>query len=191
VIGYLRGVVVSAPRLLTNDATILDVNGVGYEVQTALTWSVAEGDQVELFVHTAVRADALILYGFATMADRRFFETLLSTPGVGPATALAALRTVGAAALANAIEEGDVRKVSSVPGIGPKTAARIVLELKGKLVADEPKVVETGRASHDIEDALKSWGYSTSEIREALRDVDLPDDDSAALKVALGLLRRS
>ena len=190
-IGYLRGVVVSAPRLLTNDATILDVNGVGYEVQTALTWSVAEGDQVELFVHTAVRADALILYGFATMADRRFFETLLSTPGVGPATALAALRTVGAAALANAIEEGDVRKVSSVPGIGPKTAARIVLELKGKLVADEPKVVETGRASHDIEDALKSWGYSTSEIREALRDVDLPDDDSAALTVALGLLRRS
>jgi Holliday junction DNA helicase RuvA len=148
---------------------------------------------VELYVHTIVRADALLLYGFGSLEERRTFETLLATPGVGPSTALAALRTLGLSALTSAIESGDVKAVASVPGIGPKTASRIVLELKGKLVFVSPdraaRSVSSGRG--DIEDALRALGYSTGEIRDGLRDVELPTDESQALKVALQLVRRS
>jgi Holliday junction DNA helicase RuvA len=191
VIGYLRGSVV-VDRQFDGGALILDVQGVGYEVTVASDAFFGTGTQLELFIHTIVRPDALLLYGFVTMKDRRFFETLLATPGVGPATALAAVRTIGADALAAAIDAGDVKAVAKIPGVGPKTASRIVLELKGKLVAlaPSPRAIEPTESS-DIEDALRSWGYSSSEVREALRDVVLPDDDAEALRLALTLLRRS
>jgi Holliday junction DNA helicase RuvA len=191
VIGYLRGSVV-VDRQFDGGALILDVQGVGYEVTVASDAFFGTGTQLELFIHTIVRPDALLLYGFVTMEDRRFFETLLATPGVGPATALAAVRTIGADALAAAIDAGDVKAVAKIPGVGPKTASRIVLELKGKLVAlaPSPRAIEPTESS-DIEDALRSWGYSSSEVREALRDVVLPDDDAEALRLALTLLRRS
>ncbi len=190
-IGYLRGSVV-VDRQFDGGALILDVQGVGYEVTVASDAFFGTGTQLELFIHTIVRPDALLLYGFVTMEDRRFFETLLATPGVGPATALAAVRTIGADALAAAIDAGDVKAVAKIPGVGPKTASRIVLELKGKLVAlaPSPRAIEPTESS-DIEDALRSWGYSSSEVREALRDVVLPDDDAEALRLALTLLRRS
>lgn len=190
-IGYLRGSVV-VDRQFDGGALILDVQGVGYEVTVASDAFFGTGTQLELFIHTIVRPDALLLYGFVTMEDRRFFETLLATPGVGPATALAAVRTIGADALAAAIDAGDVKAVAKIPGVGPKTASRIVLELKGKLVAlaPSPRAIEPTESS-DIEDALRSWGYSSSEVREELRDVVLPDDDAEALRLALTLLRRS
>jgi Holliday junction DNA helicase RuvA len=171
---------------------IVDVNGVGYEVSLASTSLYTVGDSVELYIHTVVRPDALILYGFTSLDDRHLFETLLATPGVGPSTALGALRTLGASELAAAIEAGDVKRVGTIPGVGPKTASRIVLELKGKLVLHEESTKSAvAKPRHDIEDALKSWGYGSSEIRDALADIELPDDESAALKVALQRLRRS
>ena len=190
-IGYLRGRVLQVPSLSGNEPLLLDVSGVGYNVFVADAPYLV-GEERELFVHTIVRADALLLFGFASVEERRIFETLLATPGVGPSTALAALRTLGLAALTMAIESGDVKKVGTGPGIGPKTASRIVLELKGKLVLPEvgAPLPSGPSVSADIEDALKGWGYSTGEIREALCDVALPDDDAAALKLALGLLRR-
>jgi len=190
-IGYLRGRVVVAPSLVRPSPLILDVNGVGYEVSLASTATRVAGQEIEVFVHTVVRPDALILYGFDSLDDRHLFETLLATPGVGPSTALAALRTFGGEELAQIIESGDVKRVGLIPGVGPKTASRIVLELKGKLVlhSDEP-TPSVERVRSDIEDALKSWGYSSAEVRDALRDVTLPDDDSEALKMALTLLRR-
>ena len=192
-IGYLRGTVLLAPHVSGGEPLLLDVNGVGYNVFVAGTYF-APGDECALYVHTIVRADALLLFGFTSLDERRIFETLLATPGVGPSTALAALRTLGLDELTLAIESGDVKKVGTVPGVGPKTASRIVLELKGKLVLPDAKMPPTTSAttvSADIEDALRGWGYSSAEIREALRDVELPADDSAALKMALGLLRRS
>lgn len=188
-IGYLRGIVLSAPL---SGAVLLDVHGVGYEVQVAAPEPLPVGEAVELFVHTSVRADAIVLFGFLSPSDRQFFETLLNTPGVGPSTALAALRTMGVGALSSAIERGDVKAVSSIPGIGPKTASRIVLELKGKLVLPESESAPVPRSQpSDIEDALRSLGYAAAEIRDALVDVELPEDESAALRVALQRLRRS
>lgn len=175
-----------------NGAVVLDVNGVGYEVHVATSDEFRSGEPLELFVYTVVRADAIVLYGFKSYADREFFELLLVTPGVGPSTALAALRTMPIEELASAIEHGDAKRVGQVPGIGPKTASRIVLELKGKLgvVGEYTPTSPTPLRSSVIEDALRALGYNVPEIRQALGDVMLPDDESEALREALHLLRR-
>ncbi len=187
-IGWLRGRVVI---LHASGTLVLDVNGVGYEVSLASAEELRVGDDVELFVYTQVRTDAIVLFGFRSYDDREFFSTLLVTPGVGPSTALAALRTMPTSELRAAIESGDVKRVAQIPGIGAKTASRIVLELRGKLVevpTKEPASV-TPRAS-DIEEALRSLGYAPGEIRDALDGVTLPDDESAALRIALQRLGR-
>ncbi len=176
-----------------NGAVVLDVRGVGYEVHVAASDVPAVGDVVELFIYTVVRADALLLYGFATYEDREFFEMLLVTPGVGPSTALAALRTMSTGELASAIESDDAKLVATIPGIGPKTASRIVLELKGRVNVPATYVVSsTPSGPHDeIEEALRGLGYSTPEVRQALSGVTLATDESEALRQALALLRRS
>jgi len=188
VIGWLRGRVLT---LHPSGSLVLDVNGVGYEVNVASGEELRVGDDAELFVHTVVRSDAIVLYGFRSLDDREFFSTLLVTPGVGPSTALAALRTMPTAELRLAIENSDVKRVAQIPGIGAKTASRIVLELKGKLVeAPTKETLHLGPRASDIEEALRSLGYAQSEIREALEGVTLPDDESSALRSALQHLGR-
>jgi Holliday junction DNA helicase RuvA len=189
VIGWLSGQVVHQHP---SGAVVVDVNGVGYEVHVASSESYRAGDAVEFFIYTVVRADAILLYGFGSYTDREFFEFLLVTPGVGPSTALAALRTMTTNELAVAIESGDVKRVSKIPGIGPKTASRIVLELKGKLVVSGAYEQIGVSVSHPsaIDDALRGLGYSGQEVRQALEGVELPEDESAALRVALQHLRR-
>lgn len=189
-IGWLGGHVL---HQYVNGAVVLDVSGVGYEVQVATSDQFRSGEPLELFIYTVVRADAIVLYGFKSYADREFFELLLVTPGVGPSTALAALRTMATDELALAIESGDAKRVGQIPGVGPKTASRIVLELKGKVgvVGEYTPSVTTPLRSSVIEDALRALGYSSPEIRQALGDVALPDDESEALREALHLLRRS
>jgi Holliday junction DNA helicase RuvA len=188
-IGWLGGHVLHRHA---NGAVVLDVGGVGYEVNVATCEPFSSGEPLELFVYTVVRADAIVLYGFRTYAEREFFELLLVTPGVGPSTALAALRTMTTKELASAIEAGDVKRVGQIPGIGPKTASRIVLELKGKfdVVGEYQPASTTPMRSSAIEDGLRALGYSVPEIRQALGDVTLPDDESEALREALHLLRR-
>ena len=186
-IGYVSGRVVAN---LSSGATIVDVNGVGYEVHVASSQPPLVDGAVDLAVYTVVRADAIVLYGFDTFEERAFFAQLLATPGVGPSTALAALRTMPLAVLAEAIESGDHKTIASIPGIGTKTANRIVLELAGKVAVDTVASPGTGTVSGTIEEALRRLGYGSAEIRE-LREVELPDDESAALRVALGYLGRS
>ncbi|MFZ1061875.1 MAG: Holliday junction branch migration protein RuvA [Acidimicrobiales bacterium] len=187
-IGWLSGRVVHQHL---NGAIVLDVNGVGYELAVSSSASYRVGEEVALFVYTVVRADAIQLYGFDSYADREFFELLLITPGVGPSTALAALRTMSIAELAGAIENGDVKRVATIPGIGAKTASRIVLELKGKLVVGD--LNPEGAALSipgEIDEALRGLGYAAQEIRQALDGVTLPDDEAEALRLALSRLRR-
>ncbi len=189
-IGWLAGTVLGQLR---NGAVLVDAGGVGYEVQVASREPTALDEVVELFVFTVVREDAIQLFGFHTLEEREFFELLIATPGVGPSTALGALRTMGVTELANAIEHDDAKKIATIPGIGPKTASRIVLELKGKVDVDgayEP-AAPLEHLDVAIEDALRALGYTRSEIRHALRDEQLPSDESEALRSALQLLRRS
>lgn len=122
------------------------------------------------------------------------FEMLLGTPGVGPATALAALRTMSIDQLGHAIEAEDVARISSVPGIGPKTAGRIVLELRGKIIgesgeANSQVILDVGL--HPIVEALRALGYDNAEIREAMRDLELPPDESTALRTVLARMRHA
>lgn len=187
-IGWLNGRVLHQHL---DGSIVLDVNGVGYELSVSSSASYRVGEQVELFVYTVVRTDTIQLYGFGSFAEREFFELLLIVQGVGPSTALAALRTMTIGELTQAIEAGDVKKVSTISGIGAKTASRIVLELKGKLVLADTGGAPAHVASSEIDDALRGLGYSSQEIRQALEGVDLPVSEPDALRMALSRLRRA
>ncbi|MHB8378940.1 MAG: Holliday junction branch migration protein RuvA [Acidimicrobiales bacterium] len=189
-IGWLSGRVT---HQLRNGALLIDVQGVGYEVHVASADPPPFDELVELFIFTVVREDAIQLFGFHSVEDREFFELLLVTPGVGPSTALGALRTMSVAELAHAIERDDAKKVATISGIGPKTASRIVLELKGKVLLDsafEP-AVSTEHVDAAIVDALRALGYTSHEVRDALRDVVLPTSEPEALRLALQRLRHT
>jgi Holliday junction DNA helicase RuvA len=186
-IGWLHGQVLHHHK---DGAIVLDVHDVGYEVSVAAQAEYPVGEVVDLYIYTAVRDDAIVLYGFPSYLDREFFELLLVTPGVGPSTALAALRTMSTGDLATAIEGDDAKRIATIPGIGPKTASRIVLELKGKVVVPDSYAAAPTPQNDAIEDALRGLGYSTQEVRQALSGTTLSDDEGAALRQALQLLRR-
>lgn len=188
-IGWLRG---ETLHHMTNGAVVVDVHGVGYEVHVATPEPTVLGASIELFIYTVVRDDAIQLFGFPSREEREFFELLISTPGVGPATALGALRMMSVAELARAVEAGDVKKISTISGIGPKTAGRIVLELKGKVLLEGSGGAgeHAEPVSEAIDEALRTLGYTGPEIRDALKDVTLPENENEALRAALQLLRR-
>ncbi|MBU6233460.1 MAG: Holliday junction branch migration protein RuvA [Acidobacteria bacterium] len=186
VIGYLTGEVVAVEQ----HTVTLNVGGVGYDVSVhPLVASAPIGAALELFVHTHVRDDAIVLFGFSSLREREMFRHLLATPGIGPSTAMGALATMPPEELAGAILREDIDAIATIPGIGKKTAARLVLELAGRLPALNDAVPSTSGLG-DIESALRSLGYGTNEIRDALRDCVLPDDPSEALRLALKVLGR-
>jgi Holliday junction DNA helicase RuvA len=165
VIARLRG------RLLDKQPNriIVDVNGVGYDVFVPLStfYSLGEpGAEVVVRVHTHVREDALMLYGFATRLEQDLFERLISISGIGPKLALSVLSGLEPADLMRAIERGDVAQLTGIPGVGKKTSERIVLELKDRLPR-VPAVAPTAEASggsppsvrDDVLSALLNLGY--------------------------------
>jgi Holliday junction DNA helicase RuvA len=175
VISRLRGV----PAGRTPDGLVLDVNGVGYLVAATpavLRRADAEAELVvETYLH--VREDALQLYGFADASERELFVQLLTVSGIGPKVALAVVSGSPTAELRRAIALGDYARFLAIPGIGKKTAERIVLELKEKvsLSVDDPAVspVAGDGASHLVaRDALVELGYSILEAEQRLTDVD-------------------
>lgn len=152
---------------------VLDVNGVGYEVHIpARTAEVARLDAtVTLHVHTAMREDAITLYGFASPAEKEAFLLLVTVQQVGPKLALAALSSLTVDALARAINGNDLRALTAISGVGKKTAERMVLELKGKFAwTPESPAVATAKAAPDdpLPLALAQLGYKKSEIDVAL-----------------------
>lgn len=155
------------------DRLVIDVHGVGYEVYVpARTADVARPESTMLvYVYTAVREDAITLYGFATAAEKGCFEQLIAVNQVGPKLALAILGAVTPADLARAIEGNDLRTLTSIPGIGKKTAERLVLELRGKL-AYTPAAIGAPGVRLAPEDplplALAQLGYKKSEIDLAI-----------------------
>ena len=194
-IGSLRGTVLdripgSPPEVL------LEVGGVGYRVSvTPTVLAGAElGGPLFLHVHTHVREDALVLYGFGARDERLCFEALLGAHGVGPALALAILSALTPAALQRALLADDVDALTAVQGVGKKTAARLLVELKARLDLDlDGDLVPvagngTPSARAEVRAALAGLGYGPDEVREAVRD--LPDDGAVEdlLKAALTVL---
>ena len=160
------------------DYAILNVGGVFYRVSMPVS-SVAAigrvGDKARVYTYLYVREDQLALYGTHEERQIHLFETLLGVTGIGPKAALSILGTMPADALENAIAEGNVDLLTRVPGIGRKTASRLVLELKGKLeLAAVAGIAATPTAASDAMDALNGLGYSAAEIQAALSN--LPRD---------------
>ena len=169
-IARLRG----TPVARRVDGLVIDVNGVGYLVAatpSALRCADAKGE-VALEIHTHVREDTLQLYGFAEAAERELFEQLLSVSGIGPKVALAIVSGSSPAELRRAIVLEDTARFEAIPGIGKKTAQRVVLELKEKLGSmDEPTPL-AGKPHAVARDALVELGWSVTEAEEALAATD-------------------
>ncbi len=193
-IGSLRGTLIDRGA----DEVTVDVSGVGYRVTVSPTTAVSLGDvgaEVFCWVHHHQREDAVTLYGFATKDERTCFEALLGAHGVGPALALAILSIHTPVALARILAEDDLGALCLVPGVGKKTAARLLIDLKSRLSIPDlgPEVVPgtvTGvgaapAARADVRDALAGHGYSEPEIREVMADLPPDGDASTLLRDAL------
>lgn len=171
---------------------LLEVGGVGFRLNMStgsLAALPAEGDEVTVHTYLHVREDELSLYGFESSAERTAFESLLSVSGVGPKVALATLSALSADDLAAAISTQDVALISSVPGVGKKTAQRIILDLADKLGAGEVGVRAHGdvvqAASAEAREALLGMGFSAGEVASALKGAPGDADAQALLRHAL------
>ena len=160
---------------------LIDVSGVGYEVDVPMSTfcNLPEvGGELTLHTHFVVREDAQLLYGFATLAERAVFRALIKISGVGPKIALALLSGITVDQLKDAVDRGETGLLTKVPGIGKKTAERLVLELKGKLAgtgaATAAAAVPTSGARVDVAAALIALGYSEREAAAATKK--LPED---------------
>lgn len=169
---------------------LVDCNGVGYEVDVPMStfYNLPNaGEKVTLLTHFVVREDAQILYGFGTHDERNAFRQLIKISGVGPRTALGILSGMGVADIAQAVTAQDAGRLVKIPGIGKKTAERLLLELKGKFGADlGPAAAPGSDAQADILQALVALGYSDREASAALKalpkDVGVSDGIKLALK---------
>ena len=176
-IGSLRGTVLEyAPA----GEVVLEVGGVGYRVLVPTgAAGLVPGEPAFLFTHLHVREDALILYGFPTRDARDTFETLLGATGVGPKLALAICSVHGPAALRQLVLDGDVDALTLVPGVGKRTAQRLLLELQARLEVAARSADGDGDAPvrRQVRDALAGLGYDPDEVRDAL--IGLDGDESA------------
>ena len=174
-IGCLIGEVLA----LEAPTVLLNVNGVGYEVDTPLSTfcQLQKGQKVTLWTHLAVREDAQLLYGFLNSQEKNIFRTLLKVNGVGPKMALGILSTLSVEMLVHTVEHGDVKTLVKVPGVGAKTAERLMIELRDRFKAFTTSAVVSGSTSAQIqfmgnsavaeaEAALQSLGYKPAEAQK-------------------------
>ena len=178
---------------------LVDCGGVGYELDVPMSTLYnlpVVGERVTLLAHLVVREDAQLLYGFGTHAERAAFRELIRISGIGPRIALAVLSGLSIADLAQAVTRQDAARLIQIPGIGKKTAERLLLELKGRLGADlaVPAALAgstAGDASPDILKALQALGYSDKEASFALKQVAAGSSVSDGIRQALKALSKS
>jgi Holliday junction DNA helicase RuvA len=186
-IGFIEGNVKAARETYL----IVAVGGVGYKVAVLkeMLTRMKPDSHISLWTHLAVREDVLDLYGFAHEEELRFFELLLTVSGIGPKSALAILDIASVETLRSAISAGNSNYLTTVSGIGKKTAEKIVLELKDKVIASTTDNAGALKGDQEALEAMRSLGYSAAEARDALRQV--PNDiegGSDRLRAALKLL---
>ena len=197
-IAHLRGLLLSK----SPNAVVVDCNGVGYELAISVSTFTelgAEGSVVKLHVHTHVREDALALFGFAELTEKRLFEKLLTISGIGPKLAITVLSGISAERLVGAIRAGDHATLTKIPGIGKKTAERVVLELKDKLDDMVGSVPETGAkpslgaVADDVLSALLNLGYprpvAQKAVETAAKDTSVASDFEQLFRAAMSAVR--
>ena len=198
-IAHLRGQILSK----TPSAVVIDCGGVGYELAISVatyTELPNAGAEARLHVHTHVREDALLLFGFAEPAEKRLFEKLLAISGIGPKLAITVLSGISAERLVGAIRAGDHATLTRIPGIGKKTAERVVLELKDKLddmagfvVADADAPRSLGATADDVLSALVNLGYARAVAQKAVeaaaKDSAVSGDFERLFRAAMAAVR--
>jgi holliday junction DNA helicase RuvA len=169
-IAHLRG------RILEKHPTslIVEAAGVGYEVAISVasfSGLPGEGSEVSLYIHTHVREDVLALYGFVRREEKQLFERLISVSGIGPKLAMTVLSGIAADALVSALRSNDLTALTRIPGVGKKTAERMVLELRDKLegLAAAPTAPPIGGMEEDVVSALVNLGYQRSPAEQAVK----------------------
>ncbi len=184
-IGRIRGDVVATE----DEVVLVDVRGVGYEVnvtQTTLA-NLSATPTVELFTHQAVRDDAITLFGFPSLEERALFRLLIKVSGVGPRVAMAMLGFLPAEALTRCIADGETGLLTKVPGVGKRTAERVIVELKDRLDALPIAARESGGAvaqDHAVEDAIRALvglGWRAAEVRDVVADAHMDGESTEEL----------
>jgi Holliday junction DNA helicase RuvA len=169
-IGFLTGKIISSKPT----KIILDVNGVGYLVNISISTfeMISDKDIVSLFIHTSVKEDSITLFGFFTQSEKEMFELLISISGIGPKVSLGILSGISVDDLKDAIANGNVSRLIAIPGIGRKTAERVVLELRNKV--DAIKVdgsIKITSAKDEAISALATLGYQRQLAEKVVRDL--------------------
>lgn len=193
-IGSLRGTLLGREP----NEVLIEVGGIGYRVTVGPAVSATLGEvgaDVFVHIHHHIREDAQHLYGFGELDERMMFETLLSAHGVGPSLALAIMSVHGPDGLRRAVVDEDVAALCLVPGVGKKTAQRLLVELSSKVEAPvghsgSDSVIPGGSSSSrvDVREGLAALGYSEEEIAHALREVPDEGDTASQIRSALNLL---
>ena len=197
-IAYVNGVIED----IAEDNAVIDVGGIGYNIKISSDTAArlpGVGEQVKLYTYTCVREDAFLLYGFLSRNDLDIFKKLITVSGIGPKGALAILSVLDADSLRFAVMSGDTKAISKAPGIGAKTAERVILDLKDKIKIDDTlirmeidanvtgnAVMDTPRKKEAVE-ALVSLGYGQTEAAKAVNSIEEIEnmDAGAILKAAL------
>ncbi|MEJ5240406.1 MAG: Holliday junction branch migration protein RuvA [Anaerolineales bacterium] len=191
-IATIRGEVIQ----VEDNALVLEVGGIGLRifVPRALLGKVRNGDGLLLHTHLVVRADALTLYGFETIAERDVFNLLLGVEGIGPKTALAILSALNVETIRRAVSEKEPELLARVPGVGAKTAQRIVLALQDRFKAGDvlSQVAALSDVDSEVLAALTALGYSVVEAQTALQSLpsDAPRDVEERLRLALQFFQK-
>lgn len=191
-IGRIQGILLqkNPPQLL------VDCQGVGYEIDVPMSTFYnlpVVGEKVTLFTHLAIREDAHVLYGFGSLDERALFRQLIRISGVGARTALALLSGLSVSDMSQAVALQDASRLTSIPGIGKKTAERLLLELKGKLETGALSAISSSvqnDAMADIQNALLALGYSEKETILAIKQVPNDCSVSDGIKMALKALSK-
>lgn len=184
---FIRGYLVE----VTAHHLVLDVQGVGYKLQTPLTTlgKVESGRELLAYASYVVRENAITLYGFLTKEERNLFELLITLSGIGPKTALAIVGHLPLAHLATAIEKGHAPTLAKIPGIGKKTAERLIVDLKGKLSSFAEEVPTTSHKMQDALAALLNLGFTREGAAAALKRAlhEVPEDADLSLLISTAL----
>ena len=187
-IAFVNGIV----KIIRNDRVVLDVHGVGYEVYLANALSQKMNAELFLYTYQHVREDAILLFGFIKEEDYEVFMRLINVKGIGPKTAQTMLSVCSGKEMIEAIENDDIKRLKSLPGIGAKTAGQIVLDLKGKFVSLETSDSPVSNPVWtQVQDALLSLGYKTNQltkIKKEFENTELGEDEM--LRQALILLAK-
>ena len=190
-IGSLRGTVLER---FTPSTVLIEVAGVGYlcSVTTSTFAELEPTVSVFLHIHHHIREDTQTLFGFSSRVERDTFNILIATHGIGPAMAMAILSTYSPTALVTVVASGDTQALTVVPGVGKKTAERLMIELKSRLNLEGISAVDAygteQAAAADVREALTALGYGPEEIREAMRQLTTADDAETMLRDALAML---